>query len=340
MGHLHKGGVLAAVLLSATAGQVAAADRIALKDGSVVFGTVTDADGGVVKVETDFAGTLAIEQEQIASLRTEAPFTLQLDDGTVIESRPLAVENSQLVDLGTGASYAIDDLTRVNPEPWELGNGYHWTGLASAGLSIEQGNTDTRELDYKIESIWTSLLDRITLRLIGEYDEANSEKNAENWIFTSKYDRFVEDEDWYWGAHAIFEHDEFADTDLRTTVGPYLGNRFFTDPVFTMEAEVGFAYVWEEFIVAEDQEYAAMTWHLNMSSNWLGDGTRLYFQQTGTWDLEQTSDVLINSTAGLSVPLLLNIEGAAEVILKYDSGAVDNVESLDQTYRFRLGYSW
>jgi hypothetical protein len=36
----------------------------------------------------------------------------------------------------------------------------------------------------------------------------------------------------------------------------------------------------------------------------------------------------------------MNIEGSAEVIWKYDSGSVDNVESLDQTYRFRLGYRW
>ena len=50
--------------------------------------------------------------------------------------------------------------------------------------------------------------------------------------------------------------------------------------------------------------------------------------------------MLINTTAGLSFPLLLNIEGAAEVIWKYDTGAVEGVEELDQTYRFRIGYRW
>jgi hypothetical protein len=333
-------GPLFAVLLAGNA--AAAPDRITLKNGSTILGTVTDAEGGKVVVETDFAGTLKIAQDQIEDLRTETPMRLQLADGTVLESSPIRVENEQLVldALGEEETYALADLVRVNPEPWELGDGYHWTGLASAGLAMEQGNTDTRELDYKAESTWTGLLDRYSLSIIGEYDEANGEKNAENWIARGKYDRFMEDSPWYWGGNLSFEHDEFADTELRTYLGPYLGRKIFTEPVFRLEAEVGASYVWENFFVAEDNEYPAATWSVDASSNYLGEGTRLYFNQTGLWDLSNGTDVLINSTAGVSFPLLLSIEGAAEVIWKYDTGAVEGVEELDQTYRFRIGYRW
>ncbi|MEQ8265126.1 DUF481 domain-containing protein [Pseudohaliea sp.] len=333
-------GTVCSLLLAGNA--AAAPDRITLKNGSTILGTVTDAEGGKVVVETDFAGTIKIAQDQIEDLRTETPMSLQLADGTVLESSPIRVENEQLVldALGEEETYALSDLVRVNPEPWELGDGYHWTGLASAGLSMEQGNTDTRELDYKVESTWTGLLDRYSFNLIGEYDEANGEKNAENWIARGKYDRFLEDSPWYWGGNLSFEHDEFADTELRTYLGPYLGRKIFTEPVFTLEAEGGVSYVWENFFVAEDNDYPAATWSLNASSNYLGEGTRLYFNQTGLWDLSNTADVLINTTAGLSFPLLLNIEGAAEVIWKYDTGAVEGVEELDQTYRFRIGYRW
>ncbi|KGE03295.1 DUF481 domain-containing protein [Pseudohaliea rubra] len=330
-------------LLLLLAGAAAAApDRITLKNGSTILGTVTDAEGGKVMVETDFAGTLSIAQDQIEALRTDTPMRLQLADGTVLESSPIRVANEQLVlgELDGEKSYALADLVRVNPEPWELGEGYRWTGLASAGLSIEQGNTDTRELDYRAESVWTGLLDRYSLSLVGEYDEANGEKNAENWIARGKYDRFLEDSDWYWGGNLSLEHDEFADTDLRTYLGPYVGRKLFKDPVFKLEAEAGLSYVWEEFFVAEDNDYPGATWSLDASSNYLGEDTRLYFNQTGLWDLSNGADILINTTAGLSFPLLLNIEGAAEVIWKYDTGAVAGVDELDQTYRFRLGYRW
>ena len=321
---------------------VAAPDRIALKNGSTILGTVTDAESGRLVVETDFAGTIKIAQEQIENLQTETPMSLQLADGTVLESSPLRVENERLV-LNTPENeetYALTDLVRVNPEPWEVGEGYRWTGLASAGLSLAQGNTENSELDYKAESTWTSLRDRLSLSLIGEYDEVNGAKNAQNWIARGKYDRFLNGSPWYAGANLSFEQDEFADTELRTYAGPYLGRKLFTDPAFSLEAEGGLSYVWEEFFVAEDNDYPAATWTLAASSSALGDGTRLYFNQTGLWGLTDGSDVLLNSTAGLSFPLLLNIEGSAEIIWKYDLGAVENVEKLDQTYRFRLGYRW
>ena len=317
-------------------------DRIVLKNGSTILGTVTDAEGGKLVVETDFAGTIEIAQEQIENLQTETPMSLQLADGTVLESSPLRVENERLVldALDDEETYALTDLVRVNPEPWEVGDGYQWTGLASAGLSVEQGNTDSRELDYKAESTWAGLLDRYSLSVIGEYNEVNGEKNADNWIARGKYDRFREDSPWYWGGNLSFEHDEFADTELRTYLGPYFGRKIFTEPVFRLEAEAGVSYVWEKFFVAEDNDYPAATWSLDASSNYLGEGTRLYFTQTGLWDLSSAADLLINTTAGLSFPLMLNIEGAAEVIWKYDTGAVDRVDELDQTYRFRLGYRW
>ena len=34
------------------------------------------------------------------------------------------------------------------------------------------------------------------------------------------------------------------------------------------------------------------------------------------------------------------VEAAAEVLWEYDSGAVEGVEELDETYSFRIGYTW
>ena len=47
------------------------ADRIVLKNGSTIVGTVTSARDGVVVIETDFAGALNIAQEQIVSLESK-----------------------------------------------------------------------------------------------------------------------------------------------------------------------------------------------------------------------------------------------------------------------------
>ncbi len=320
----------------------AATDEIELKNGSRVIGKVTGIRDGVVTVETDFAGALSVSLDQIITMTTSDPATLLLADESVIEEQGIEVRDSQLVVGEPGApaeTYALDQLRIANPEPWELGQGYNATGLVSFAFAIERGNSDTDELDYKLESYWRSLRDRFTLKLDGEVDEANDQKNADNWLVQGKYDYFLSDVT-YWGVNVSAEADEFKDLDLRYLIGPYIGRDFFTDPLFTLTGEVGASYVNEDFITAEDQDYTAANWYLRMTSNYLGGDSQLYFDQRGIWNLDQTSDVVIDTAVGLSFPLLWRLEAAAEVLWEYDSGAVEGVEELDETYRLRVGYSW
>jgi putative salt-induced outer membrane protein YdiY len=334
---------LAAGSGSATAGEAGAVlDEVILKNGSRILGSITATRGGVVTVETDFAGTLEIGIDQIASLSTTEPVVVQLADESIIRDQPLRIDNQQLmVTTGAGAAqvYALDQLLLVNPDPWELGEGYRWTGLLSFAIAMQRGNTDTDEMDFRLESIWRSLGDRYTFRGWGEYDETSGAKSADNWTLLGKYDYFVSDAN-YWGFNVQAEHDKFADLDLRYRLGPYYGHDFYTEPVFTFSAEAGISYVNEDFIVAEDRDYPAASWNLHMTSNYLNGESLLYFDQIGLWNLDETSDVIINSTFGLSYPLLWDIEGAAEVVLDYDAGAVEGVDELQQTYRFRIGYRW
>ncbi len=337
-------GILAVLLVAlfTTGAVVAEPDRIELKDGSTVFGTVVDAENGTLSLETDFAGTIKVRLDQIASMYTETPMTLQMADGSIIEAHPLAVEDEKLMlpeATEGGSGYALSQLLRVNPEPWETGDGYRWTGLASGALVTQRGNTETDELDYNVESRWTGLNDRYSARVFGQLREVNGNRSAENITGTAKYDRFLED-DWYWGMSASAERDQFSDINLRAYVGPYIGKKFDQTPLFILEAELGLSYVSEQFTSSPDQEYPGAVWTLDATSDYFGNDLRAYVRQNGIWDLQETSDFVINSTAGMSFPLIAAIEGAAEITLEYDAGAVSDVEKLNQIYRFRIGYRW
>lgn len=336
---------VAALALAAglgASGAAAASDELVLKNGSRILGTVTGIRDGVVTVETEFAGSIGIKQDQIVSLDSDGPVVLKLKDGEVLTEPALNVAKEQLVLTSEDApesGYALSDLLLSNPEPWELGHGYDWTGQASAALGLQRGNTDTDELDYRLDSVWRSLKDRYTARLDGEVDEANGIKNAENWTTLVKYDRFLEGP-LYWGLNASAEQDKFADLDLRYFVGPYLGRQFYEQPIFTLSGEAGLVYVDEDFIIAESQDYLGANWTVDASSNYLGEASRLYLRHTGILNLDDTDNMVLNLTMGLSFPLLLNIEGAAEVALTYDSAVASELDKLDQTYRFRIGYAW
>ncbi|MEE4279529.1 MAG: DUF481 domain-containing protein [Halieaceae bacterium] len=318
-----------------------AADRIELKDGSVIFGTLKDADGGKVVLATAFAGDIEIDQSQIRAMDVDSELVLQLEDGSVLEAPGLRVDGERLLlEEEAARAYALAELTRINPEPWELGNGYNFTGLASFAFNSQRGNSDLDELDYRLEMRWQSLDDRIRFEGFGEIDEAQGVKNAENWTTRLRYDR-VQKGDWYWGGGLTLEQDLFADLDLRTTVGPYFGRKFLTDPIFELEAETGLAYISEDFVSgADDRDYVGSTWDLHINSNYLGGDSRLYLDHRGVWNLDEAANVVLNTTVGLAIPLFYGIEGAAEVSWNINTGAVEGTEQVDQAYRLRLGYSW
>ena len=185
-----------------------AQDEVVLKNGSRIIGEVTGSRDGVVSIETDFAGKIDVAIDKIKSVNTQNPVVILLADDTVQRDDTLVIKDDELVLAGVGQTYPLDDLAIVNPRPWELGQGYRWTGLVSLAMARQTGNTDTRELDYALESKWRSKRDRYTIQANGETDEADGNKTADDWLVRGKYDYFLEDPN-YVGLLAQVEKDKF-----------------------------------------------------------------------------------------------------------------------------------
>jgi len=333
---------IASILLLAMLPPAAMAgmDRIELSNGSVIIGSFHDAEGSKVMIETDFAGMLTIDKSNIVSMDVDSSVTLQMEDGSVLRADGLVVKDQSLSIGDTQEfGYALDELLRINPEPWEMGLGYRHTGIASSAFSMQRGNTVLDELDYNIDTRWRSLVDRYTLRFEGELSDANRERTAENWMITGKYDRF-QTGDYYWGFSATAEQNRIADLDLRTAVGPYVGRRLFEGTPFVLEIESGLSQVQEDFGAGQDRDYVGLTWSAYSESDYFGSEARFYIDHSGVKNLADRNNLILNTTLGMAFPLLGRIQGATEVVLDYNSGAVSGTEELDQTYRFRIGYSW
>ena len=314
-------------------------DELVLKNGSRLFGTVVSVRDRLVTLKTNFAGTLSISMDEIVSVNNRNPVTMLLADQTVVSSTSLIINQENLVLPDSAQTYPMEDLGVLNPEPWELGKGYRWTGSVSFALAAQRGNTDTDTLNLRVDPVWRSKQDRYTLKASGEQDETNGQESANNWQLIGKYDYFLTDPK-YVGLLLSAENDKFQDLDIRYIAGAYYGSQFYDKPIFALSGELGFSYVTAKYDIAEELRYGASIWNVHITSNYLGGKSALYFDQMGIWNLKDTSDVILNTTFGLSFPLMWDLEAAAEMLFEYDSGAVEGVDELDQTYKVRLGYTW
>ena len=336
--------LLPRLVLSVLLGCAAAsADELLMKDGSRLVGKVVKKENGTLKFETAFAGVINVQWDQVDELRADEPVTVMLENEET--TRANTIKNTQAATVleadGDEPASSIEpgELAFINPQPWRLGKGVHWTGRVNLDLKSQRGNTDSDEFDVDAETELRRKQDRFTLRGQFEKDKDDGAVTDENWTLFNKYDYFLRKK-WYYGGVLYFENDKFADLNLRTSVGPHIGYQFYESTVMNLNLDAGIMHVDEDFDVALDNDYQALGWLFNFDRFLVTDRVQFYHRHNGLHDVSDSDNLTINSWTGLRFPLYKGIVASTEAEIEYDGGAPDNVDKSDTTYRVKLGYQW
>jgi putative salt-induced outer membrane protein YdiY len=316
-------------------------DEVVLRDGSRLVGTVVSRDDGTLGFKTAFADTIKIKWSEIATISTEKPMEFLLaDDRTLMVTQVTNNSDDMTVTGEDGATtLAQADVSIINPEPWRKGEGMKFSGHANAGLSRQRGNTDKDELDLDADLTLRRKNDRFKSFAELEKDRAENEKIKDAWKFDGNYDYFVT-EKWYWGGFIRFEHDQFADLNLRTSVGPLIGYQWIESKQMNLSTSTGISYVSEDFDTQPDDEYAAIPWNINFDMYLFDEFAQFYHRQNGFWSLEDYGDLVADTWTGLRFPLVLGLVATTELKLSYDGSVPSSASKTDTTYSLKLGYSW
>ncbi|GEM_PF-263567 len=316
-------------------------DTLKLSDGSVLSGELLSGTPGMIRFRSEDAGSLSIAIAKVVELASHHAVVFKFNDGRVIRLPRVTMSREPLaITTQDGPMmYSLADIDTINPEPWMLGEGYHWTGTLILALEIQSGNTDKNELDMELDSVWRRTDVRYTLRASGELDKLNEDTTSDDHTVIVKSDRFLSDTV-YAGGNLYYEADEFAHLKQRVMLSGYYGKQWRSKPRFRFSTEPGLAYVLENRTELDRQTYFAFSWNMDMHSNYLGPNTDSYLNQVGVWNLEDSTDILVNTRIGIRMPVRPKITVNTELKLEYDSGAPDDIEELDQTFTVGFGYRW
>jgi len=332
--------VLPVLLISVTP---APADELLMKDGSRLHGKVVKKEDGILEFKTSFAGVIKVQWAEVSVLHADEPVTVMLENEETISAA--TIRNTEQAILLEGdadepaSSIEPGELAFINPAPWRLGEGIRWTGRVNLDLKSQRGNTDKDEFDADAELGMRRKHDRFTLYGQFEKDKNSGVVTDNNWKLNNKYDYFTSKK-FYYGGVLRFEHDEFADLDLRTVVGPHIGYQFFESAAMNLSTDIGILYVDEDFIDAQDDDYWSLGWHVNFDRFLVPDRVQFYHRHTGLLDTGDSGNLTVNSWTGFRFPVYRGIVASTEAEIEYTGGAPDDVDKTDKTYRVKLGYQW
>ncbi len=318
------------------------ADEITLKNGDRISGTIVKKEGESVIIKTTYAGDISINWRELNTLYSDADMQFVLVDGTSINGKAIQSQSGS-IEIKSGEiveplSISLSQITTINP-PAIDSNPVKFSGHVNAGLSITDGNTNSKNIHIDIESVSRTISNRYTIGVVHNKAETEGVDSEDNLTGYMKYDHFFTSK-WYAFTNAIFIKDKFKDLNLKTAIGFGAGYQLWETPEKNLSFELGLNYVNEDYIQADDNAYPAGRWALNYDKFLFKKATQLFHKHEVLLGLEQVDDVSILTQTGLRFPLIERLNATFQVNWDWDNTPAPGTKRADTDYLATIGYSW
>jgi putative salt-induced outer membrane protein YdiY len=312
------------------------ADKILMKNGDRLRGTVENVKDGVLTLTTIYSESIKIQITQIKQILTSKTNAIHMKNGEVLRGRILPGSTDQMLIEGSpGRGETIltwDEVTAINPPPNK------WHGSVSVGGSMDTGNTDRVVASVGAEAERRFVNDRIGFHFLSRYAEEDDKVTARNTYGDMKFSHFFSDK---WYGYLGFEllSDTFKDLNLRTTVGPGVGYQVWEDNIKALSLEAGISYFSEDRISSPDKQFAAARLAANYSHK-LTSNISFTNQFVIFPSLESFGDYTLRNQAGIKTLLGSGWELKLANIWERDSNPSPSIKNDDLQWLLSLGYAF
>ncbi len=216
------------------------ADRITLKNGDRLTGSIVTTDDKTLTLKTDFAGEIKIDRTTIAGIQSDKPLNVTVKDQGRIQAKVDAVEGEAKLSKADGSVIAVppsavaalrDDASQ---KAWEREEErlHHprlndfWSGFVTLGLANASGNSKTLSVSTTASAVRAAGKNKMALSFAQLYASQNTTlpygATANRITGGFRIDRDVTSRLFVYGAN-VYDYDRFLDLDLRIVAGGGLG---------------------------------------------------------------------------------------------------------------------
>ncbi len=332
-------------------GSQAVADIINTRDGSVVNGNILSIDGGIIQIETAYAGTIEVKQSEVTTFSSDDTIHLSTSGGntfvgTVTGSTDTIQINSEggTFETQVGQVSAAWQPGEDSPEERAMkaevaANQRKWKFDANVDISGKSGNSDRSAMGIGASAVLESKQDRLGFYISIDQAEENDNTTADEIKGGIDYSSFFS-ETFSWYARSELEKDDIELLDLRSTTAFGIGKHVIREEDQKLEFRAGLAYRFENFQDGSEVESPGLDLAL-IHSKAFGWGTlnnlvtyNPSFEDFGNFRVYHESSLDLPVGTGEFWKLRMGISN------DYNSEPLPGLKEMDTTYFTRLILSW
>jgi putative salt-induced outer membrane protein YdiY len=322
------------------------ADVVETADGAKLVGKITKIHGGVVTLDTDYAGEIKVKQVLVTRITTDHAVAVRFADGTGIVGTISSTAPDKLRITGTGKSVdsPVGNLSATwaagQEDPDKVALRRKWSYEAAADVTGRAGTNSSLGTSYEFRAKLVGPLDVLQYYTAYNRQETQGEVSADQFKAGVDYaDNFSAATSWYARDEGGF--DRVNDITFYDIAASGLGYDLIKqkDQVFT--ARVGLSYRYDEYSTPDTT--ALSTTGADFELEYLLKAKTFQITDRIAFDpaFQDLGNFIITHEFALEVPITKSLwKWSTGVTNNYNSRPVGGVDKLDTLYFTRLVLSW
>lgn len=291
------------------------ADRITLKNGDTITGTILKKEGDKLTIKSEFLGEVTMPWAAVSAIKSNEPVVVALPGDKVLSGTVSSEGQNIRVTATAGVTTSpLADVTAIRGEAEEkkyqrlVSPGWLdlWAGNFDLGLALARGNARTSTLTTSFNSARITRSDKTTLLYNQLYSTAmlggKSAATAQAIRGGVSYDHNIGPR-LFLNVLNNYEYDKFQNLDLRFTAGGGLGFHAIKHERTLLDVVGGADFTRESFTNHFTRNAAEVYW-----------GDDLTYKLSGKTSLNQ------------SYRMFNNITGASEYRINFDLGSATTLK--------------
>ncbi|MDB5851345.1 MAG: hypothetical protein JWP29_5097 [Rhodoferax sp.] len=317
------------------------AAKVTLGNGDQISGEIIQLKDQTLNLKSPLFGEVKIPWAQVTELKSDDGVRIQLADGTQLKGTLVLQPNGQ-VTVAEGPQQPARNLTRtdvamLNPPVPDTSTKY--SGHATVGGIFNRGNSRDDAVNVDAELVARAPTNRYTLNAESHEAKSSGLTTTSNRMLAGQYDKFLNAKD-YLFVNAKAQTDKQADLNLRSTLGGGYGRQFVENELTKLSAEAGLSYVNENYDLAPNKSFPALTLGLNYEQK-LFDSRLVVFNKTDvSVSLSNTQDTLLKNKFGFRVPIANGLNLSTQLNVAYDKSPPPGVKHTDTGLVVGVGYAF